>query len=75
MQSFANKYALRSYKYTQDIGFVREYIELNTLYVNILIYSSLNMFNSTKLSNRPHSTSREQRLLYNRSQISINIQS
>jgi hypothetical protein len=53
-----------------------ENIDLNTLSINVLIYSSLNMFSSTKLEKyRPHSTLREQRLLYNRSQISINIQS
>jgi hypothetical protein len=33
------------------------------------------MFSSTKLENRPHSTLREQRLFYNRSQISVNNQS
>jgi hypothetical protein len=50
-------------------------MELNTLYINVIIYSSLNMFSSTKLENRPQGTLREQRLFYSRSQISINIQS
>ena len=40
-QSIANKYAPKN---TQNIGFIRENIELNTLYINVLIYSSLNMF-------------------------------
>jgi hypothetical protein len=71
-QSIANKYVPIN---TQNIGFIRENIELNTLYINVLIYSSLNMFSSTKLENRPRSTLREQRIFYNRSQISINIQS
>ena len=52
-QSIANKYAPIN---TQNIGFIRENIELNTLYMNVIIYSSLNMFSSTKLKNRPHST-------------------
>ena len=71
-QSIANKYAPIN---TQTIGFIRENIEIKTLYINALIYSSLNLFSSTKLENLLHSTLREQRLFYNRSQISINIQS
>jgi hypothetical protein len=71
-QSIANKYAPIN---TQNIGFIRENIELNTLYINVLIYFSLNMFSSTKLENRQHSTLREQRIFYNRSQISVNIES
>ena len=58
-QSIANKYAPIN---TQNIGFIRENIELNTRYINVLIFSSLNMFCSTKLDNRPNSTLREQRL-------------
>ena len=40
-QSITNKYAPKN---TQNIGFIRENIELNTLYIiiNVLIYSSLN---------------------------------
>ena len=37
----------------------------------LFFIESLKMFSSTKLENRPHSTLREQRLFYNRLQISI----
>ena len=46
-QSIANKYAPIN---TQNIGFIGENIELNTLYINVLIYSSLKMFSSTNLN-------------------------
>jgi hypothetical protein len=36
---------------TQNTGFIIGNIELNTLFINVFIYSSLNMFGSTKLEN------------------------
>ena len=58
---------------TQNIGFIIENIEQNTLFINVqvLIHSLLNSL--TKFENRPYSALCEQQLL-NRSQISSNIQ-
>jgi hypothetical protein len=52
-QSIANKYAPIN---IQNRGFVIENIELNTLFIRELIYSSLNSFSLTKLENGPHSS-------------------